>query len=623
MINKRNGCWGKILRINLTREEAATQELPEKIYRDFIGGVGLAAKIIADEVPPSVKPLDPENKLIFAAGPFNMIKIPGAGRWSVAAISPQSGLWGEANAGGDFGSKLKRTGFDAIVIEGKAKYPTYLKIDNSAVKFLNANKIWGKDARETNKILKEICGSDYSKVVIGSAGEKMVPIACIESESKKHGGAHAGRTGMGAIMGSKNLKAIVLKGNHPVVVSDEKKVKELIKNVRNTMLNSAFLPSMRENGQPGGLIPYSETGAAPIKNWVQGEWEEGFKKLGTPNYNHVLNVKPKACAFCVMGCKRWVKVEDGSSYDHEGPGPEYETLAMMGSNLLIDDLKKLSYMNDLCNRFGIDTISTGQILAMVFELYELGIIDKNFMDGIEAEWGSADAAIQLIKKIGNCEGIGRELGKGTAYLKKMIGGEEAEEASVEVKGIEISGHDPRAHHSMAVTYATSARGPCHVRGFSKMAEIGVTIPEIGIDESLDPLTSEKKGFIAAKIMDMNTIHNSMVWCLVIPFADIGFQLQVDILNSITGWDMTPSDLIKIGERISNLMHIINLKRGLTREDIKLPKRFRKVSLSEGKIPRKVPEFEKMLDDYFNTRGWDDNAVPKKEKLIELGLEEYI
>jgi aldehyde:ferredoxin oxidoreductase len=424
-------------------------------------------------------------------------------------------------------------------------------------------------------------------------------------------------------MGSKNLKAIVLNGDKKPSVADEKKVDELIKTVRNNMLNSAFLPGMRENGQPGAFIPNYESGATPIKNWTQSEWESGIKRLGTPVYNEELNVKSRACAFCVMGCKRLVKVEDGSPYDHEGPGPEYETMAMMGSNLLIDDLKKFSFMNDLCNRYGIDTMSTGQILAMVFELYEKKIIDKKFLDGIEAKWGDADAAIMLIEKIGKCEGIGKELGKGTRHLKTVIGGEEAEEAAVEVKGVEMSGHDPRAHHSMAVTYATSSRGPCHVRGFSKMVELGVTIPEIGIDEAEEPLGPENKGLIAAKIMDMNTIHNSLVWCLVIPFADVDFKMQVDILNSITGWNMTPKDLIKAGERISNIMHIINLRRGLTRKDMRLPKRFLKVSLNDSKIPRKIPEIDKMLDNYFDVRSWDNNAIPLKEKMHELGLGEYI
>ena len=622
MSDMKNGCWGKILRINLTERKTRIQELPEKIYKDFLGGTGLAAKIIADEISPDIKPLEPENILIFATGPLNMINIPGAGRWTVASISPQTNLWGEANAGGNLGSKIKKTGFDAIILEGKASSPVYLTIEDGSVNFFDAKDYWGKDTRTATELLTKKFGTEYGIAVIGTAGEKLVPISGIESESKAHGGAHAGRSGMGAVMGSKKVKAILVKGTKPMSVANDEKVKEIIKKIRKIMLDSAFLPGMRENGQPGAMISNYEAGAVPIKNWMQAEWEENVKKLGVPIYNEVLKVKPKACAHCVMGCKRWVKVDDGGPYDHEGPGAEFETLALMGSNLLIDDLKKHSYMNDLCNRYGIDTISTGAIIAMIFELYEKGIIDKKFLDGIEAKWGDADAAIALIRKIGNAEGIGLELGKGTAHIAKMIGGEAAEEASVEIRGLEVAGHDPRAHHSMAVSYATSARGADHLKGWSKLAEIGATVPEIGIPESLPPLGSEHKGFIAAKVQDMHTIHNSMVYCLIIPFSDVTFQLQVDIINTITGWKFTPTDLITVGERINNLTQLINLKRGLTRSQIRLPKRFINFPLNNLKIPRDVPDFKTMIEEYFKVRGWDDNAIPDKEKLKELGIEMY-
>jgi len=269
-----------------------------------------------------------------------------------------------------------------------------------------------------------------------------------------------------------------------------------------------------------------------------------------------------------------------------------------------------------------DTISTGAIIAMLFELYEKGVIDKEFLHGIEAKWGDADAAIAIIRLIGEAEGIGVELGKGTAHLAKFIGGEAAEEASVEIRGLEVAGHDPRAHHSMAISYATSARGADHLKGFSKLAEIGAAVPEIGIPESLPPLGPEGKGFIASKVQDLHTLHNSMVYCLIIPFSDISFQIQVDIINTITGWNFTPTDLITAGERINNLTQLINLKRGLTREQIRLPKRFISYPLNNLKIPRDTPDFETMLKDYFEVRGWDDKAIPGKEKLKELGLEMY-
>ncbi len=618
----KNGCWGKILRINLTERKTWVQDVPEQIYKDYLGGTGLAAKIIADEVPPLVGSMDPDNLLIFATGPLNMINIPGAGRWTVASISPVSELWGEANVGGNMGSKIKRAGFDAIVMTGIASSPINIIVDEGEIRFTDAEKYWGNDARKSTELLFEKYGKDYGIAVIGQAGEKLVPIAGIEHESISHGGAHAGRSGMGAVMGSKKVKAILIKGKKGKMVADLEGTKAVTKKTTKIMLESTFVPIRRLNGQVGGLIPNAKTGALPIKNWLQSEWGDKINNIGTPVFTEKLNAKPKSCAYCVAGCKRWVKVADGGPYDHEGPGAEYESVALMGCNLLIDDIKKISYMNELCNRYGIDTMATGGIIAMIFELYEKGIIDKTFLEGIEANWGDADAAIALLKKIGGAEGIGVELGKGTASLAKLIGGESAEEAAVEVRGLEVPAHDPRAHHSMAISYATSARGADHLKGCSKIVEVGITKPEIGINESAEPLGSKGKGLFTRKIQDLYTVYNSMVWCCIIPNADVDITLQIEIMNEITGWNLTPADFLTIGERINNLLQLINLKRGLTVDQIKLPKRFSKVPLNNLEIPRDTPDFKLMLEEYFEVRGWDNNGVPDRDKLEELGIDSY-
>ena len=611
----KNGCHGKILRINLAKTQVTEEIIPEDIYCLYLGGSGLAARIIADEVDENADPEGPENILVFATGPMNALNVPGAGRWTVAAISPLTGYWGESNGGGFFGSQLKRTGYDAFVLEGRAPRPVYIVIDNGAVSIENAAQYWGMDAIDASHSLVESIGRNFSTVCIGQAGERVVPVACIISDN---GHGHAGRTGMGAVMGSKNVKAIAVGGSTLPDVFDPEKANACVKMIRKNMLASDFLPDFRKNGQPGSVIPRYAEGLLPIKNWLTGEWEGHSEKIAPPVYNHILKVKPKACAFCPMACKRWVTVDDGP-YQHAGPGPEYETLAMIGSQLCIDDLKAISYANDLCNRYGIDTMSTGGIVAMVFELYDNGVLTSADLDGIEAQWGSADAMIALVRKIGLGEGIGAELGKGVAYYNKMHG---ETDAALAVRGLEVPAHDPRAYYSMAVTYVTSPRGACHLHGFSEAMELGVLLPELGVDEAVDRFEERKKGHAAVVFQDLAALYNALVWCCVIPFADVSYQLLVDTMNAITGWQLDAAGLLKTGERITNLKQIINIKRGLTRSQMKLPKRFL-TPLDNGGSRGKVPNVELMLEDYLAVRQWDKNAMPREEKLRDLGLSDTI
>jgi aldehyde:ferredoxin oxidoreductase len=385
-------------------------------------------------------------------------------------------------------------------------------------------------------------------------------------------------------------------------------------------MKSEHRKNMYANGQTGSIVPREENGLLPIKNWTLGEWRDGAAKIGQPTYNEVLNAKPKSCAFCPMGCKRWVKIDDGEWYDHEGHGPEYETLAMLGSSLLIDDLKKISYANYLCDSFGIDTMSVAGIIGMIFELYEKGIIDNNYLDGIKAEWGNADAMIELVKKIGISEGIGKILNKGVKYLSKLWDNS-YEELDLEVRGLEIPAHDPRAFHSMAVTYATLPRGACHMHGYSGAISLGRLIPEMGIDEQVSRFSSNKKGRAAVVFQDIASMHNSLTWCMTLQGANFLYDKQIELLNAITGWEFDIKEFCKTGERITNLQQLINLKRGLTREDIKLPRRFR-TGLNEGGTKGTTPEFEVMMEEYLQVREWDNNAIPTEKKLRELNLEDY-
>ncbi len=611
-----NGYWQKLLRVNLTKEEIIEEDIPGNYCEKYLGGAGMAAKYIMDEVPAKVDPLSFENKLIFSTGPFQMSKLAGSGRWEVCSISPLTGIWGEANAGGFWGSKFKRTGYDLIIIEGSSKNPVYLMIDDDGYKLCDAEELWGKDIRETTELLQQEVGKDYSVLTIGQAGERLVPMACIASDDAE---GIAGRTGMGAVMGSKKLKAVIVKGNKTKKAASEE-FENITKELRQLLINSDFIEGFREHGQPGSVVDREKMGLLPIKNWKQGKWEEGAKKIGAPVYTEELKVKPSACAYCPIACGRRVEVNDGENYDHKGRGPEYETLGMMGSLLLIDDLKKISYANELCNRYGIDTISVGGVIAYLFECYEKGIINKDDLDGIEADWGNADALIELVKKIGLNEGIGSALAKGSKYMAEKIG-EGSEAWAVHVKNMEVPAHDPRAFFSMAITYATSSRGACHMHGFAEQFELGLMIPEIGLTEGEDRFTNKRKGYAGVKYQDMAAIFNSIVQCMVIPFGGMSYTNQIDALNALNGWDVTPEELIKTGERINNLQHLINLKQGMHAEEITIPDRLLE-PLEEGGTEGNVPDIKAQVEEYYQIRGWDSNAIPTDTKLEELGLEKY-
>lgn len=611
-----NGYWGKLLRVDLHDGSLRDEAVPERVWQEYLGGTGLAAKYIRDEVPATVAPLDPANRLMFVTGPYQMTMIPGCGRWEVCSISPLTGRWGEANGGGFFGVKLKRTGYDGIIIQGRADRPLYLSIDERGASLHDAAKLWGLDAIQTGEELEKLHGQGSSAVTIGPAGEHQAPLACVLSD-KAHG--VAGRTGMGAVMGAKNLKAIVVKGNKTRAAADQETLDHLINHMRQTVRGNDFAQVFRQHGEPICIVPREENGLLPLKNWAQGSWKEGAAKLGTPYYTEVLKVKPKACAFCPVGCHRHVTVADGGPYDHEGPGAEYETLGMIGSVLLIDDVKKVSYANNLLNRYGLDTISTGGVLGFVFECFEKGLLTVNDLDGIAARWGDADALIALIHKMGRNEGIGRELVKGVRHMARLVGhGSEA--WAIEVNGLEIPAHDPRAFTSMGVTYATGPRGACHLHGLTEEFESGLMIPEIGLAESQDRFANTpEKGLAAARYQDWAALFNSLIQCIIYPFFGTATVTdQVNLLNALNGWNLTPREFLAIGERISTVQHLINLDRGLTPADMRLPQRLYE-PLASGGTAGHVPDLDVQLPAYFAARGWDEHAVPTPAKLAELHL----
>ncbi|MCD6240545.1 aldehyde ferredoxin oxidoreductase family protein [Candidatus Bathyarchaeota archaeon] len=617
------GYSGKILRINLSENLVEVQSLEENIYRKFLGGTGLAAKILFEDKIFNVDPLDPANELVFSIGPFQGTGILGSSRVNISAKSPLTGIWGESTAGGSFGHTLKLAGFDAIVIQGKAEKPVYLWVHEGEAEIRDASKFWGMDSYEAHdRIKEEVEEPKASIATIGQAGENLVRMACIVID--KH--AFAGRTGMGAVMGSKKLKAIAVYGTTRPEIADPEGLREFSRDLSAKIIKVS--KDFSEHGTPYFLPLSYDYRNVPLKNWAQGNWTRGICKISPPRYTERILVKRIACPYCPIGCHRYVKVEKPEKYACEGAGPEYETISMMGTNLLIDDLEGLAKLNDLSNRYGVDTISTGSAIAVVMECYEKGILTKEDMDGLELKWGDVDAAIELLKKIAKREGIGDLLANGALAAAKKIG-KEAVSIVQQVKGLDFPAHDPRACNAMALNYATGNRGACHMRGFVLdhyqvyMAPgiSSLTMPEIGI--GLPPKTGWKgHGIIVARNQDWACLFDSLIQCKFMTCLgkDNSLRLgdQVKLLNYITAWKISAREFIKIGERIFNLQRMFNVMAGISRIDDKMPPR-----VFEKAHPYKhsIPIFEPMLDEYYEVRGWTIDGKPSKEKLLELGLEE--
>ncbi|MDI3502993.1 MAG: aldehyde:ferredoxin oxidoreductase [Archaeoglobi archaeon] len=610
------GYMGKLLRVDLTRKEVKEEELKEELARKFIGGSGLAAKILYDELPDpaGVDPLSPENILIFMTGPLVGVKVPNSGRHSVCAKSPLTGIWGEANSGGTWGVEFKKTGYDGIVITGKAEKPVYLWIHEGGVEIRDASHLWGRDTFETDDIIKEETDKKAVTASIGPSGEKLVKISAVMNDGRD--ARAAGRTGMGAVMGSKNLKAIAVRGEKEIPVYDEEKLNELTKGLGKMIAEKA--ERMGKYGTANIVLMVEEIGDLPIKNWLQGRWIEGAEKLSGERMAETILKRRYFCKNCVIGCGRIVEIKEGKWKLEEQAGPEYETIGAFGSMCLIDDLGAVSKLNEICNRYGIDTISAGSIVAFAMEAYERGVLKESDI-GFPLRWGDADAAIRLTEMIARKEGIGALLSEGVKRAAEKLGGL-ALEMAIHSKGLELPMHDPRAYSSIAVAYATSNRGACHLQGLTHPLEGRLVIPELGYDEPLDRFEIKGKGIMSAKMQNLMAMFDALTLCKFLIFGGITVKHLVDWLNATTGWNFTVEEFLKTGERIYNIKRMFNVKCGVSRKDDTMPLRTLTHKRGEGGSADFLPAWNIMLSEYYEFRGWDEIGIPKEEKLRELGLE---
>jgi aldehyde:ferredoxin oxidoreductase len=609
------GYMGKILKINLTESFIEEIGLDLNLAHKFLGGAGLASYFLYNNMDITSHPLGVGNNLAFFTGPLTATKFPTAVRYEVCTKSPLTNGWLDSSSSGIWGKYLKQTGYDGIIIEGISPSPVFLLIDEGKASLHEANGLWGKGTFETQFILKEKIGSKKSSVAcIGPAGENLVPLACIMNDD----GRAAGRGGAGAVMGSKRLKAIVVKGSKLVNMTNPDRFMEIVKKTNAILKESPPTIQRKKFGTAGSLNTNWVLGSIPVKNWKVGQWKEGCINIGGQKMAETILRPHAACFGCPIGCSRWIKIEQGE-YQMEGPGPEYETLCAFGTMCLNDDLESICWVNDLCNRYGLDTISTGASISFAMEAYEKGLITKGDTGGIELTWGNKEAIVQLTELIGKKEGFGKLLGEGVRRVSEKIGGG-SHEFAVHTKGMEAPMQDPRAFFSMGGTYATSPRGACHLHGLSMMFELGLTLPEAGITEKLDRHSNEGKGIPIMVAQDLSSVINSAVICYMAVLGTLPSTLKIlsEALEAACGFHCTPQELLTMGERITNLQRAYNIRLGFTRKDDSLPKRLLE-PVSDGPNAGKAPDLNHILDDYYRVRGWDNNGMPTRQKLSELGL----
>jgi len=608
------GYVGKILYVDLTSRDLREERISEDVARKYLGGSGLGARILYDLTRAQTNALGPENLLIFMNGPLTGTKIPLSGRHQVVAKSPLTSIYGESDVGGTWGSQLKKAGYDGLVLEGRAEKPTYLWICDGTVEFRDATHLWGMDTYEVDETLKKETDLKAVTNSIGPAGERLTRIAGIMTDGRD--GRASARCGLGAVMGSKNVKSIVAKGSKEVPLANPEGLMHSIRECSKMIVDGT--KSLHLFGTSGGTVAIEQLGDMPVKNWLEGRFEEGAKRISGTRMAESILVGRYYCGACIVGCGRRVKIEHGPYALVDGAGPEYETMACIGATNLVDDLKAIAKAHELCNRYGLDVISTGQVIGFAFEAYERGLITAEDTGGLTLRWGDPASMIELVRRIGEREGIGWLLGEGVKRAADRIGGI-APEFALHVKGLELPGHDPRAYNSVGLAYATSNRGACHLQAASHLFERTVTMPDLGYPQTLDRFGVDGKGEFVAKMQDLMCIFDSAKLCKFLLFGEVKVWRIVEWLNLVTGWNLTAQELMKVGERIYNLKRMYNVRCGVSRKDDTLPPRVLTHKRGCGGAASNLPPLSTMLSDYYAYRGWDEMGIPTEARLTQLGL----
>jgi len=609
-----NGNWGKILHVDMTTGVTLTKLWDEDQQQKFLGGSGLGTSLLANALPKGADARGPENVLILATGPFQGTTFPGSAKWVAVSKSPLTQTFCVSGAGANFGPALKRTGYDAIEICGCAKRPSYLLVTDENVKILDAATIWGQDSLETYEQLRTAHQQLHPSILtIGQAGERQVAIACLVVD----GHSFAGRGGLGAVMGSKNLKAVVVAGKQRLKIANAAMLAQLTK--KNSLaLYEATKDTFRKHGTANDVVGAEENGDFPLRYWRQDTWPNGAHSIGAPRFTEYLSAKPNPCISCPIGCHRHIDVITKAGIHIHGAGPEYESLGMLGGACLIDDLDAIAAANERCNRLGIDTISAGSYVAFTMACAEKGLVKPKDVQGLSLKWGDAQTLVELVEQIGMREGFGALFANGIREAADSIGGD-APKLTVEVKGLDLPAHDPRTYFSLAINYATSTKGASHLRGFPHAGEQGMLIPELGYDHLTTRFSMEGKAELTKTFQDYATLLDSLVLCCFMPVSGLSAKTVLEALNATTGANMTITTAIQVGERVFNLQRLLNLRDGFTKLDDRLPQAMFEAA-KEGPRKGKVPEpFHRTLQEYYALRGWSSNGIPEADLLARLDI----
>jgi aldehyde:ferredoxin oxidoreductase len=610
------GYCGKILKVNLSSGRIIQEELTESLARNYLGAKGFGTKILYDEVQPGIDPLGKENKIIFATGPLTGTKA-FSPKMNITTKSPLTNGYLDGTVGGFLGAELKFAGYDIVIIEGKSEKPTYLHIHDGEVRLREAGHLWRKGTHDTERMIKDELKDKKIRVAsIGEAGENLVRFACISVDL----GRQVGRGGAGAVMGSKNLKAIAVKGSKEVNLHNAESFPRNSKAYYKELKGKGG--HLRKEGLMFLMDPINEFGILPTRNFKEGVFS-GIDRVNAKFFIENFKPKNKGCFSCVPLCGKYCDIESEEFGRFQIEGPEYETAALLGPNCGIDNFEAIAYANYLCDDYGMDTMSAGGTIAFTIECFEKGLLTPEDTDDLELRWGNYKSILELIRKISLREGIGNLLAEGTKRMSKTIGrGSEA--FAIHVKGLELPAYDPRGAIGMGLNYAVADRGACHLRAFTVSEELF---------KGMQPYSIEKKASLVKYRMHKKIIQDSLGTCELLGFDPMLGKLLTDA----TGWNVYPSynpifntledfryseDDCGIGERIYNLARAFNVRNGFGKGDDILPERFFVETMTEGKVKGKLidrADFEKMLSEYYEISGWTAEGVPTREKLLELNL----
>ena len=603
------GFCGRLLEIDLSSGKTKDTMISDEMVEKYLGGRGLGARLLFDMVPANTDPLSPENVLIFLTGPLTATMVPGSSKFVVITKSPLTHGWCDSYSSGRISVELKKVGYDGMVIRGKSNYPCYLRFDSKGVELREANLIWGRDSFETEKMLRESEGEAPVGVSsIGPAGEKLCRFACINSDLYRQ----AARGGVGAVMGSKNLKAIVVKGKKEVDLHDRKRLIELNRENYQRAKKSVVAQARMKYGTPLTLNITHTGGILPTKNFQFGTWEKALGKIDSVGV-HKSTISHKACLSCFTHCGMITRVSEGKYKGSELEGPEYETLGMFGSNQLIDDLPTIIQANILCDKLGLDTISTGNVIGFIMECFERGLISSKETDGLEIRFGDGEASLAALEMIAYRKGFGDILAEGVKTVSEHIG-KGSERFAMHVKGMEFPAYEPRGAFGSGLSYAVSPRGACHRRAWPPAIEILGNYP---------PYTAEGKAELVKGLYDENCILHSLLVCdMPAKFIPLSREDYGKYFEAVTGQPISQEGLRLMADRIETLIRMFNVREGFSRKDDTLPYRTLHEPLPDGPAKGQFigeENLNRMLNEYYDLRGWDRSGIPTEETLKKYGL----